>query len=316
MSRYIAGILNSLFAVAFISLFLFPFNAISAEGGSSHYLPGVVGDILIAQSPKPGLQVVMTGWYQNGEVDSAVLQGRVGVGIDLDLFLAIPAALYTFEKSVLGGTYTISVAAPFGYADLDALLTRPNGSYRDASDDSFNLSDIAITPLQLNWNINNFHFKFAEVIIAPTGAYDTDKLVNLGRNYWSFDTVGGITWFNASTGTEVSIAPGIMFNTENDKTDYKTGTEFHLDFTANQFLSESFSLGIRGYYYQQITGDSGSGARLGDFKSESFAVGPGFVWIPKSANGALTILGKWMHDFHAKNRFDSDYITLAIAWKL
>lgn len=290
-------------------------SAGAAEGGLSHYLPGVAGDVLIAQSPTPGLQVAMTGWYQNGEVDAAVLQGRVGADLDLDLFLAIPAAIYTFEKSVLGGTYTIGVAAPFGYAELNALLVRRDGSLYEGDGDSFNLSDAAITPLQLNWDRGNLHFKLAEVIIAPTGAYDEDKAVNLGRNYWSFDTVGGMTWFNEPTGTEVSIAPGIMFNTKNDDTDYKTGTEFHLDFTANQFLSQSFSLGIRGYYYQQITGDSGSGARLGDFKSEAFAIGPGFVWIPKSAAGALTILGKWMHDFHAKNRFESDYLTLTVAWK-
>ena len=105
-----------------------------------------------------------------------------------------------------------------------------------------------------------------------------------------------------------------MFNTKTDDTNYKTGTQFHLDFTANQFLSESFSVGHRGYYYQQITGDSG--AILGDFKSEAFGVGPGFVWIPKSADGHLTVLGKWMHDFHAENRFESDYITLTLAWKL
>jgi hypothetical protein len=53
-------------------------------------------------------------------------------------------------------------------------------------------------------------------------------------------------------------------------------------------------------------GDSGSGATLGDFKSESFAMGPGFVWIPKAGGGRLTVLGKWMHDFSAENRFESD----------
>lgn len=287
----------------------------SAEGGSSHYLPGAAGDILIAQSPEPGLQAAITVWYQGGDVNTAVLQNQVGVSLDLDLTLAIPVLTYTFEKPILGGTYTVGIAAPFGYGSLDAQLTGPDGFLHDGNDDSFRLSDILITPFQLNWNIKNFHFKFAEAIIAPTGAYDLDETINLGRNYWSFDTVGGMTWFNASTGTEVSIAPGIMFNTKNDDSDYTTGTEFHLDFTANQFLAETFSLGIKGYYYKQITGDSGSGAVLGDFKSEAFALGPGFVWIPKSAGGALTVLAKWMHDFHAEKRFESDYLTLTAAWK-
>jgi len=111
------------------------------------------------------------------------------------------------------------------------------------------------------------------------------------------------------------VAPGIMFNTKNNKTDYKTGSEFHLDFTINQFLSETFAVGLKGYYYKQVSGDSGSGALLGNFKSESFGLGPGFFWTPKFAGGRLVVQGKWIHDFDATNRFESDYGTLGVAWK-
>ncbi len=98
-----------------------------------------------------------------------------------------------------------------------------------------------------------------------------------------------MTYFNLETGTEVSVAPGVLVNTQNDETDYQTGTEFHLDFTGNQFLSEIFALGVRGYYYNQFTGDSGSGARLGDFQGESFGLGPGFIWFPEFAAVELAV---------------------------
>lgn len=290
-------------------------TAKAAEGASSHYLPGTAGDILIAQPPKPGWLAGGMLWYEVGNVSRAVLQGRVDLSLDLDLFLAIPTATYTFRPKVLGGTYTVGISVPFGYGNLDAQAIFPILGTRHVSDDSFALSDIFVTPLQLNWSAGSFSFKFAESVMAPTGKYDTGDLVNLGRNYWSFDTVGAVSWFNAKTGTGVDLVPGIMFNTENNDTNYKTGTEFHLDFAANQFLSEGFALGIRGYYYQQLTGDSGSGAVLGDFKSEAFGVGPAFAWIPKSAGGNLSVLGKWIHDFDAENRFDSDYYILAAYWK-
>jgi hypothetical protein len=67
-------------------------------------------------------------------------------------------------------------------------------------------------------------------------------------------------------------------------------------------------------YYKQFTGDSGSGTVLGDFQGEGFGVGPGMVWFPKLAGGKLAILGIWIHDFHAKNRFESGFGTLTIAW--
>lgn len=302
--------------LAMLMIFARGESADAAEGAGSLYLPGAGGDLLLAVAPQPGFLVANTVWFQSGDATAAVLQGQADLNLDIDVVLNIAAATYTFDKKILGGVYTVGAVIPFGYAKLDAKVTGPFGGTFGASADSFNLADIAFIPAQFNWNVGNLHFKLAETIIAPTGAYDLDNAVNLGRNYWAFDTVGAVTWFNPGSGTEISVAPGIMYNTENKKTNYKTGAEFHLDFTANQFLSETFAVGIKGYYYDQLTGDSGSGAILGNFKSESFGVGPGFFWTPKVAGGKLVIQGKWMHDFSAKNRFDSDYGTLGFAWKL
>ncbi len=46
------------------------------------------------------------------------------------------------------------------------------------------------------------------------GGYDVGSAANFGRNYWSFDTVGAITWINAKIGTEVSIVPGFFWTPE------------------------------------------------------------------------------------------------------
>jgi len=288
----------------------------AAEGGGSHYLPGAIGDIFLALPPEPGLQAANVLWYQSGTTGSALLEGRASLDLDLSLFLNITSLTYTFEQPVLGGRYTIGAAIPFGHAALDGALTGPAGGRLSFSDDSFALSDIAFTPVQLSWNTGPWSFRLTETIVAPTGAYSTssDSLVNLGRNHWSFNTIGAATWFNPDSGTEMSVAAGIMVNTENPDTNYRTGTEFHADYVVNQFLSDGFAIGLRGYYYQQLTADSGSGATLGDFKSSSYGLGPGFVWIPEFAGGRLSIFGKWMHDFGANNRFESDYVTLTGAW--
>lgn len=289
----------------------------AAEGGGSHYLPGALGDSFLALPPAPGLQVANVLWYQSGNTRSAVLEGRVSLDLDLSLFLNITSLAYTFEQPVLAGRYTVGAAIPFGNAELDGALTGPLGGKLRFSDDSFALSDIAITPLQLSWSTGPWSFRLTETIVTPTGAYSTsdDSLVELGRNYWSFDTIGSATWFNPDSGTEMSVAAGIMVNTENSDTNYKTGTESHVDFTANQFLSSDFAIGLRGYYYRQLTGDSGSGATLGDFKSSSYGLGPGIVWIPGFAGGNLSVFGKWLHDFDAEDRFESDYFTLTGAWQ-
>ncbi len=289
-------------------------QAQAAEGGSSHYLPGALGDLLLAAPPAPGLLAANTVWWQSGSAGAAVLQGQVNVGLDVDVVLDLAAVSYTFEEPVLGGTYSVGTLIPFGHARLDGRATGLGGSL-SASGDSTNLSDIALIPLQLNWQVGQFSLKFAEVVIAPTGGYDVNKAVNLGRNYWSFDTTGAVTWMDKSGRAELSFAPGLMLNTENPDTNYKTGAEFHADFTANYFIQPTLAVGLRGYYYRQVSDDSGSGALLGDFRSRSAGLGPGIFWAPPSLGGRLSLFGKWLHDFDAENRFESDYVTVGGAWK-
>ncbi len=287
----------------------------AAEGASSHYLPGTAGDLGLAIPPEPGLQLSNVVWIQAGQTNVAVLQGQVDFSLDLTLVLDIASAFYTVDAPFLGGTYTFGASIPFGGADLTGTLTGPRGRSISASEDSFNLSDIAFVPVQFNWSLGGVHLNLAQSIIAPTGGYNVDNAINLGRNYWSFDTVGAVTYLNTETGTEVSAKPGFMINTRNNATDYKTGNEFHLDFTANQFILPNLALGIRGYYYQQVTGDSGSGALLGDFKSSSVGLGAGIIWVPEIAKGNLFLSGKWMKDIHAENRFDSNYGMVTVGLK-
>lgn len=285
-----------------------------AEGGASHYLPGASGDMLLALPPPTGLSIVNTIWRQSGDLSETVLGGQIEVDLDLDVVLNLVVATYTFAAPVFGASYTISALLPFGPAEITGATKIGDGLSVDASGDRFDLSDPAFVPIQLNWTAGKLSYEFVHTIVAPLGGYDVDRPVNLGRNYWSFDTTVAMTWFDPETGRELSIAPGIMVNTENPDTNYRTGTEFHMDFTATQFLGETVALGPRGYWYRQLTPDRGDGAVLGDFKSESFGIGLGFLWRPSAAGGRLNVLGKWMRDVDARNRFESDYVTVTAAW--
>jgi len=121
-ARSIAIMLLAIYAV-----FAHSGNAFAAEGASSLYIPGGAGDVLIALSPRPGFQIANGVFWQDGKVDRAVLQGAVDLDIDLTLILDFFGGSYTFEKPVLGGTYTIGAVVPFGYAKLDASATGPGG---------------------------------------------------------------------------------------------------------------------------------------------------------------------------------------------
>ena len=172
------------------------------------------------------------------------------------------------------------------------------------------IGDPGFVPISLYWNFGNFHFNAYETIIVSIGSYDKDRDVNAGLNYWSFDTTLAATYLHPEKGHEISVVLGYIYNTENGDTDYQTGQEFHVDYMLNQFLSETFAIGLHGFYYKQINGDSASGALLGDFKGEAAGIGPAVMWATKIKNVDLVINAKWLHEFHAENRLEGDHLFL------
>ena len=68
--------------------------------------------------------------------------------------------------------------------------------------------------------------------------------------------------------------------------------------------------GLSACYYQQVEGDSGSGATLGDFNGRTIGAGP-LVSYTKKIGGHDTVFEfKWLHEFETKNRLEGDILWL------
>ncbi len=280
-----------------ILLAQFPELADAGEGAFSNYFPGAYGSLLPGVAPEPGYVFANVNLLYNAKASRAVGQGQLQTSIESEAFYSLFQGLHVWDAPALGGRFAIGGYLPLGYASYSSSI---GGLERSQG-------DIGLIPASYYWSSGDFHANVYGLIIAPTGEYDTNSSVNIGRNYWSLDTVAALTWFNPDSGTEFSVVPGLMFNSENSDTNYRTGTEFHMDFMFNQFLA----LGLHGYVYSQLTGDSGSGALLGDFKGEAVGIGPAISWIPKSAGGAVALSASWVHDVHSENRLSGDYATIS-----
>jgi hypothetical protein len=152
------------------------------------------------------------------------------------------------------------------------------------------------------------------MIGIPVGSYKTGRLANIGINHWAVDIGGGYTYFNPETGREFSATAGFTYNFENEDTNYQNGIDAHLDWGASQFMSEQLHVGLAGYFYYQLTGDSGSGALLGDFKSRVNGIGPqvGYIFNIGDKQAYLNLKGYW--EFNAKNRPEgwNTWLTLSV----
>ena len=148
----------------------------------------------------------------------------------------------------------------------------------------------------------------------PSGTYDPTRLANLSPGYTAVDSGVGYTYLNPHTGHELTAVVGLTYN--GMKTPCNVNIDLHFDWAVSQFVSKSVHVGIACYVYQQVTGDSGAGAKLGDFKGHWVGIGPqiGFFFPAfEGYTGYLNIRGYW--DLATENRptTQTAMITLAFA---
>jgi hypothetical protein len=154
------------------------------------------------------------------------------------------------------------------------------------------------------------------MVYAPTGEYEVGQLANVGLNYWTFTPMATASYIDPKYGYEISASAGFDFNTENNAINYQSGDVFHYDMTVAQHLP-FFGLGAIGvganfFFWQQITGDSGDGAKLGPFKSRTVGIGPVVSFI--TPNQKLLFEVKWLPGIDVNNSLKGDSVWLKAAW--
>jgi hypothetical protein len=295
-----------------VAAVIVPNIAMGAEGGYSNYIPGTYGDFGMALAPSEPWTLRNDIYFYDASTERSVRSGQIEVGVDLQFLMNFTTLLYAPGIEVFGAQFATGVFVPLVDLDLDASLSA-GGMVVPASDSTSGLGDVVLIPFAFYWTTENLHMSVAEFIVTPTGDYDVNNLINNGLNYWSFDTNFALEYLNPETGHDISFNIGYIYNTENDDTNYQTGQELHLDVAFNQFFSDTFALGIQGFYLKQITGDSGSGALLGDFKGEVAGIGPALLWTTQIGDQEVSFIAKWLHEFHAENRLEGDNVFLSFA---
>jgi hypothetical protein len=180
------------------------------------------------------------------------------------------------------------------------------------SDSVDGLGDLVLMPLMLNYKFTpDFSTNFRVAAYAPTGDYEVGRLANPGKNYWTFEPALALMYFGQQNGFEASVFTGMSFNTENGDTDYQTGNQFHVDGTLAQHFPLGGGLagiGVNGFWYEQVSGDSGSGATFGDFEGRTAGLGPVLSYTHKIGSVDVISEVKWLHEMETRKRLEGDYI--------
>jgi hypothetical protein len=292
------------------------------EGGSGHYMPGSISDFVDGVPAKPAFIARYNLLYYHGSVSANVpipIGGQTTLGAEATswahgLTLAWRPPIDQGDR----WSYALSATVPFVWMDVSANVTSgPLTGNRSSSLNS--IGDIVLMPLMLNYNINsNLNANFRVGIYAPTGDYEVGRLANTGKNFWTFEPTLGLMYFGLNNGREASIFVGADFNTENPDTHYRSGTQFHVDGTLAQhfpLLGGLAGVGVNGFWYDQITGDSGSGATFGDFKSRTTGLGPVLSYVFKVGKTDMIAELKWLHEVDTTKRLEGDIVWFKLVAK-
>jgi len=311
-------------AAVLLGTTLVPNDAQAAEGGTGNYLLGKRGP-LAAFVPKPG-------WYLTNDVvalsadraELTPLGDRVVANAEAEALLNIVQLTWVADAQILGGRGGLSLVLPYGNVDVSAgtAITGPGGVEvgRSLDDSVTSIGDLAIGA-SLGWKKRSGDrfraWSTYASVFAPTGDYEVGRLANTSKNRWAYDVGGAYTMANFKGGRELSAVLGFTFSEPNRDTDYESGTDMHLEFAGKQYLPSHWSLGVVGYWYEQLTGDSNNPPILGDFKGRAIALGPEvsyqFVGNPQRP---VTVDLRWYHEFEVKNRLEGDTVFLTISFPI
>ena len=292
----------------------------SAESGVGVYPLGLRGP-LAGIVPAPGVYFQNDFYFYQGDAGASrpiPLNGNLVANVNATMGIDIPTILWSTPFPVAGGNLALSASFPVGGPSVDAGLglTSPAISsefVRNAHDLIATFGDPFLVS-SIGWHAGNLHWTGGVGVNVPVGDYREGALANIAFHRWAADLFGAATWLDPKTGIDLSGAMGITFNGTNPATDYTTGTEFHLELAATQNLPNGFSFGIVSYYYDQITGDSGTGAKLGAFEGRVAAIGGSLGYMFKVEGRDVATRVKVYREFDVLNRLEgtSAFFTVAM----
>lgn len=304
-------------------------QAMAVEGGIGAYFMGT-RDTFAGIVPPPGTYLSFTFDHLEGEVDGLSIGGLpIRANTNLELNLLRLGVTQSFKGSLWGGTPAINVTVPILDASLQFVGVTPPLDGANIEDQSSGFGDISVTGL-VGWHRDKLHYSTGLTVYAPTGEYDTatvdvaarsiDALSN-SKNVWTFQPFVAVTWLDPTTGFEASGAASLLFSTKNSATDYQTAPAIQLEGAVVQRLRSGWGFGLTGYYYQQLQDDSGSGAEqtraaLGakSLKARVAGIGPIVTFSGGELfGGDVSLKMKYVSEFNAKRRFESDVFTVNLS---
>lgn len=237
----------------------------------------------------PGLYLTeYINYYTSGRFTDINNRGLLPVNAneDLHVWAFLTQVIYQSDRDILlGGKWGIDLILPVVHTDLKHDLGGP------PEDNGAGFGDVLIGPF-LQWDPimgadgPRFMHRIEFQMIFPTGKYDSDREINPGSNFFSFNPYWAATVFVTPKWT-ASWRIHYLWNADNEDPnrgffgadETQAGQAIHLNFaTAYMVIENMLRVGINGYYLKQLSDTEVDGNDLADSREQVLGIGPGAVF--------------------------------------
>jgi len=293
---------NRVLLLLVVSLVCLVSVASATENGASIWPVGAESVAMAAAVPHSGQTMVYeyTCFYEANELDDAHGKKVPIPDFKLRVFATAVKLSHNWGVKFLGGEFDSWIAVPNEYHQLHL----PNGKFTNDA-----LGNINIVPISILGHKGIAHWYYELQFETAGSGYVSGAPVNIGQHNVAFTPSAAITLTPRHGQEEVSARFDYVINGPDHDTHYHSGNEFFTQFDARQELPHRMSIGVIGYYYQQVTNDHLKGVLVSEVnvdgtttygnKGRAFDLGPQ-ITLPWGKHGGLVF--KWDHDMLVQNK--------------
>lgn len=215
---------------------------------------------------------------------------------EVNAFALAPRVIWVSEQKLLGGNIVLGAILPL--VSLDSKML-------DQKISKDGLGDMVLEAALGYHYSPNLHTAAALEFYLPTGSYNKNDFANIGTNRYAVEPLYAVSYIDQRFSADIKV--GYIFNGKNKDTDYESGDEFHFDYSLGLNFNQ-YTVGIGGYYQQQIQNDKINGTEIENSKTRGFSIGPN---VKYQVGDWFTTL-KYEKEVIAENRTQGDSVWLKV----
>ena len=257
------------------------------------------------QSMLPGLLMPSGNYLYNYNAFVKGFSARDSHGRDNGLGMTMSTEAHAFRLLHVADPGLTELGNLAFEANLVYTRTKLDMDYVDPST-AAGISDVTFGP-SLGRHFGAWHDLFTLLATAPTGDYDPNRLANEGRNYWAIQASWAWTWYPRPD-IDISGLAKVVWNGRNPDTDYRSGIETNLEYSANYYFAQHFFVGVSGFWHSQISDDKQYGRPAGENgnRINEVTLGPQFGWGTPRYGAYFS----WKRSLYSKNTLDISQLWL------